>query len=107
MAVEPPLSPVPSAVRRRRSTARRLAAVALAASCTALLPLLHQGAQAGTTPGSPAALTTDQAPNDVAAGDDGAATPPGYWLVGSGGGLFSFRAAPFYASPGELRANPS
>jgi arylsulfatase A-like enzyme len=52
-----------------------------------------------------AADAAGQAPDDIAQGDDGSAPPAGYWMVGRDGGIFSFGAAKFFGSTGNIRLN--
>jgi arylsulfatase A-like enzyme len=89
---------------RHARRARRLAVVLLAAvSLPAFLPVVRP--IAATPAGAAQAQSQDNAPNDVPPGDDGATTPPGYWLVASDGGLFSFGASAFHGSTGNIKLN--
>jgi arylsulfatase A-like enzyme len=97
--MDTPRSFRPSKFLRRSVFAGRRGVLPLVVlSLLAGLPFLHEGASAGAAAGG-------QAPNDIAAGDDGATTPPGYWLVGSDGGIFGFGSSTFFGSTGAEKLN--
>jgi uncharacterized protein (DUF2141 family) len=64
---------------------------------------------AGSVTSTPVSLTVT--PTSTGSGTSGSTTPVtgatshGYWLVGSDGGIFSFGAAQFYGSTGNLKLN--
>ena len=96
---------------------RTLAVLLVFALGVTVLPALIDGRGTGSASAAPGAagpaydqaLSTagaaGQAPDDIARGDDGSAPPAGYWMVGRDGGIFSFGAAGFHGSTGNLKLN--
>ena len=61
----------------------------------------HTRPYAQSAPAAPAPLP----PPPAAPARSAAADPPGYWLVGSDGGIFAYGSAPFKGSTGALQLN--
>ncbi|MCA1845285.1 MAG: PQQ-like beta-propeller repeat protein [Actinobacteria bacterium] len=92
----------------RRGRSERLGALALLTVCLLVAAAQQPSSAAGKKRKSPTvanqvSVAPAPAPAPVAAAS--VAEPPGYWLVGSDGGIYAYGASPFKGSTGALKLN--